>query len=71
VTAQIAPPHSRPCSFTLEQLDEFCSHSAFKSLSFIGRCLVCMNILGPKIGSHEIGHKQQHGDFFENSNNYD
>jgi hypothetical protein len=44
----------------------FYSYSVFDDFSIIGRCLVNMNILAPKIGALQMGPKVQNGDSHEN-----
>jgi hypothetical protein len=49
-----------------ERLDGFYSYSVFESLSIIGRCLLNMNILVPKIRALKMGLEKQDSDFFNN-----
>jgi hypothetical protein len=47
-----------------EHLDGFCSYSVFKSLSFIGQCLVSLNFPALKLKALQMIRKTQNADFF-------
>jgi hypothetical protein len=50
-------------------IDAIQSYSLLKSLYFIGRCPVIMNILAIKIRAFQTSLKEQNGDFLENARN--
>jgi hypothetical protein len=56
-------------SLVTDWLDEFHSYSVFKCISVIGRCVVKMHILAPKISALKMSSKKQNGDFLENGSN--